>query len=421
MMAPSWRSRAPAASGWRSRGTGPAQRAIGFGAANLGESWHYGQTIYPNGDEFWSSDLSYKLWLPADGNLAIDQAGRAQQWRASDNGFKPISNPGWATLMPWGELAIFDSNGKKVWSSGVYADPSTIAANGLLLQTDGNLVLYVRGGVPGQSGVVWASQPGLSHSILPDWAKDAIDWIDTAANIALIPSWNVQTFWATGKDPITSLKEDVANFKQAATNASKVSGVSPSQAESQITDGLGNQVPDIVKQTADAAASGDTTKAFNIVAGAAGTTPQALLSDINNPDYAQAWVIATGGGHFHDSNLPAPPGLSYLPNAVPSASDAAALGQQISEALAQAKVNGVPSDKWNALTPAQQAQLQAAGIYEQGNAPASTGEKVATGIAAAGIATAVGIGIVAAMKHQAYSAVAKHLWDKAAGVFKRKA
>jgi hypothetical protein len=51
-------------------------------------------------------------------------------------------------VMPTGELVIFDNNDNKpIWSSNSQGDP-----NALVVQDDGNLVLYAKNG-----SVIWAS------------------------------------------------------------------------------------------------------------------------------------------------------------------------------------------------------------------------------------------------------------------------
>lgn len=151
-------------------------REWGLSGTNIGQNWPYGHRILPNGEEIWSGNLEYKLMLPSDGNLALDQSGRAQVWRA---GVK-IPNPGYAILAPDGELAIFDATGKQVWSNGVHVDPGSLKPGGMLLQNDGNLVLYKRDG-----SVPWASQPGKSQGTIFQQAGRAISSVaNTAETIA---------------------------------------------------------------------------------------------------------------------------------------------------------------------------------------------------------------------------------------------
>ena len=78
-----------------------------------------------------SSQGRFELWLQGDGNLVLYQ-GATVLWKVVN--LKAIR----LTNQPDGSLALFDGAGRKVWSTATAGK----GASTLIMQNDGNLVLY---------------------------------------------------------------------------------------------------------------------------------------------------------------------------------------------------------------------------------------------------------------------------------------
>lgn len=398
---------------------------------NVGERWAYGRKLTPGGEELWSSDLTYKAWLPVDGNLAIDQSGRSQQWRAGVQ----FSNPAYAVLHVDGEIAIYDTAGNQRWSNGLHVDPSQLDPAGAILQRDGNLVIYDASGLAG-GRAVWASQPGLSHSVI----NQAISWVESnvpgGSAIFAGFDWLASTYGAPFKIAINvaegssisdaglaDLKDATSDAQQLAPYAqavvSMVPGIGPGVSGA-ISGALALAQGKTLDQVALAAvrgalpggplvqaafdagvtiAQGGDLKAIALkslpdVASAAGLNLSQLglpdLPDVQLPsnlsDAARALQTGLSIGAARQMQVQAGK-LPASTIATPTAPgiDVAAFGASFNQAAAQLKASGVPRAQWDALSPAQQAQMRAAGFAPQGS---SSGGAVAVGVVAGGGALA---------------------------------
>lgn len=112
---------------------------LGSGQLNAGQTMQGGQYLA-------SGNLVYALLMQTDGNLVLYGGGTAL-WGSGTNG-----NPGaHAILQGDGNLVIYSSSGQPLWGSGTNGQST---AN-LIVQSDGNVVLNNKSGVP-----VWGTGTG---------------------------------------------------------------------------------------------------------------------------------------------------------------------------------------------------------------------------------------------------------------------
>jgi hypothetical protein len=78
-----------------------------------------------------STDGRFELWLQGDGNLVLYQGAKVL-WKVTNLHAIRLTN------QPDGSLALFDGNGNKVWTTATAGK----GASTLIMQNDGNLVLY---------------------------------------------------------------------------------------------------------------------------------------------------------------------------------------------------------------------------------------------------------------------------------------
>ncbi len=186
---------------------------------------------YAHGEALWATGTSgkngYMFAMQSDGNLVLYDAGSCPLWASNTGG-----NPG-ATfaVQSDGNLVVYSSSGKALWSSGTGPIAPVPAACGqfpantglgpgdslsscqacfdLVMQTDGNLVLYRQGGqalwatgTSGQKGLTFVMQTDgnavlYSNAGCPLW--DSATSGNAGAFLALQDDGNLVVYGASGK------------------------------------------------------------------------------------------------------------------------------------------------------------------------------------------------------------------------------
>jgi lysophospholipase L1-like esterase len=97
-----------------------------------------GEGMIPDHPIF-SCDGRFELYLQDDGNMILYQ-GNTILWTSQSEGHTPSV----ATLLADGNFVIEDQNGKIFWQTGTagFAGPTGLSGQALVVQDDGNLVLY---------------------------------------------------------------------------------------------------------------------------------------------------------------------------------------------------------------------------------------------------------------------------------------
>lgn len=110
-----------------------------------------------------------KLLLQTDGNLVLSQSGDVK-WSTGTNTSNPDTRPNRLVLQGDGNLVLYAPGGDAKWSSGTNASNPDNRPNRLVLQGDGKLVLYAPGG-----DAKWAKPSGgggsSSGSLLAEYGK----------------------------------------------------------------------------------------------------------------------------------------------------------------------------------------------------------------------------------------------------------
>jgi hypothetical protein len=139
--------------------------------------------------------------------------------------------------------------------------------------------------------------------------QNGIGSVVAVADTLHIPGANLYGALLTGKDPIAALKKDVDGFMAAGNIAKGLVSGDMGPLKAAITNGAAkfgvNLPPAVVDAAAKAYKSGDIS-AGNVLS--------------MGPGYTDAWKVATNNGKLFDASLPAPPGLSYSPTAIPAQS-----------------------------------------------------------------------------------------------------
>ncbi|HSW85480.1 MAG TPA: bulb-type lectin domain-containing protein [Candidatus Saccharimonadales bacterium] len=144
---------------------------------NIGTTLGTNQSLYPN-EEIVASN-GYRLRLQLDGNLVIyNPYGSALCYAVMPCTFQN-SKPSRLTMQPDGNLVLYNYANSVIWQSHTYGMGTT---NNLVMQPDGNLVIYSpdHGNIP-----IWATSRGglinystlfINQSLYPNQSLYSSDW-----------------------------------------------------------------------------------------------------------------------------------------------------------------------------------------------------------------------------------------------------
>ncbi|WP_328298646.1 hypothetical protein OG389_13090 [Streptomyces sp. NBC_00435] len=102
---------------------------------------------------------------------------------------------GYLYMQPDGNLVLDHKAGAELWASGSYGNQGAFA----VFQTDGNFVIYKKGGGPGKGGAVWNSGTWGNPNGRLDFQDDANLVVYRSNNSA---SWSTKT-WKVGNNTLT--------------------------------------------------------------------------------------------------------------------------------------------------------------------------------------------------------------------------